>query len=488
MRTASSLLVALLLSAPAFAQELQVEAPNQTLKVSSGGKPVGELALPMAPRQLLLRGSQAYLAMGPAGLWVIDLSHPDAPAVLARFAEGHDVTGVLPGTGNTILAVEASWSVVPYDVTNPAAPAMTSLGSFPSGSAPVVLTPSAPQAPAPVEKPKPTAPAVITGFVSRVVQGAVVFDKGTEDGLLVGAHVEIFAQTPIDRPNPTTGAIEHTPSNESMAVMAVKSAQDHGAVADLNRGDIVRVGDRFVVTNAPVTERLIWGKSPEYRQQVLLVLRPFLELNALGVGSISELRYSYHFEIPLTVELAVAPLGFELRGGSGTRAFPTQLGVTAYYDTDYFAVGLGIGTSFYADLPSTVAPFTPVVASQSIISRAALFLNARLGSVDGLSLEVRNSSVVREAFVGDPMTFHWGSTQVAGYIPLNRQLTLQLQGGGGDNGWAFGEAGIRTYFRGTGGAGTIIVPLCVGGGGFIGSNTITGSAGPLVSLGVELRL
>lgn len=491
MRSAPLSILALVLCASslATAQSLRVDAADQTLQVSLDGKPAGQLALPAKPRQLLVRGVQAYLAMGPAGLWVIDLSHPDAPVVLAKLAEGHDVTGVLPGTGNTVLAVEASWSVVPYDVTNPAAPAITSL-QLPTSSPWVVGTEPTPppvaNPPAPVAPTPPPIPAVTTGSVTRVVLGSVVLDRGSDDGLKVGSRVEIFSQAPVERPNATTGDMERTPSNESMAVLSVKAVQPHGAVADLSRGDLVHVGDRFVLTTAPVTERLIWGRRQEFHHQATVILRPVLETGVLGVGSLSELRYSYHFDVPLTVEAMVSPLGFELRSGTGTRAFPTQLGAVAYYDTDYFAIGVGVGATFYSELPSALFPLSGPVTTSSAAARTAMYLNARLGSLDGLSLEVRNSIVVREAFFGEPATFHWGSTQVAGFIPLTRQLTLELQGGGGENGWGFGEVGIRTYFRGTGGAGTVIVPLCVGGGGFFTSGS--GAGGPLVSIGVEVRL
>jgi len=109
-----------------------------------------------------------------------------------------------------------------------------------------------------------------------------------------------------------------------------------------------------------------------------------------------------------------------------------------------------------------------------------------MGSIDGLNLEVRNSFVYREGTIGEGgnMNFQWGSTEVRGSIPLNKRLSMILESGGGDNGWVYGEVGIKTYFSGNGGRGTVIVPIGIGVGGF---QEVPAAIGPLLSFGVEYR-
>ena len=73
-------------------------------------------------------------------------------------------------------------------------------------------------------------------------------------------------------------------------------------------------------------------------------------------------------------------------------------------------------------------------------------------------------------------------------IPLMRRLSLQLAGGGSTT-WWFGTIGARTYLRGSGGPGTIVLTGGVGATGITEENYDRGigAYGPLLTLGIDYR-
>jgi hypothetical protein len=482
-----SALIAVLAFAPFPARAavpIHVSIEQRTLVVTQDEKPISRLMLPAEPRQILTRGAFTYVALGTAGLWVIDLTQPESPVVAARVEEGHDIVGVLAAPGTTVLVIQSPYSVLSYDMANPAAPAL--VAAIPTGPpAEPPPPPPPPRAPAMPQEPPapPPAPEPISGRVLRIASGMALLDRGSADGLPVGAHVEIFSSRMVWRLSPRTGSVELAPSRESVGVLLVRVVDEHAATAEITRGTAIRVGDEFVVTDAPVTEHLIFPARQDYHHRIEAVLRPFVEINAVAVGFVNDFRYRYHFDAPFQVEVGVTPLAFEIRGGAGDEQVPTAFDFTALYDHDYFAIGLGVGSLVYgAESGSVGGPLTP--ASPAAL-RFGLYQTVRLGAVDGLMVELRNSFVFRERTIGDgsQMTFQWGSTEIQGNIPLHRRVSLLLDGGGGNNGWAYGEIGIRTFFSGSGGPGTIIVPIAAG----VGSFTTIGATGPLVSIGIEWR-
>ena len=79
-RLALALLCALALG-PAHARAqasggLQVRPTDDGLRVERAGVEVGRLALPARPRDVLLEGRSAWVALGREGLWRVDLSDP----------------------------------------------------------------------------------------------------------------------------------------------------------------------------------------------------------------------------------------------------------------------------------------------------------------------------------------------------------------------------------------------------------------------------
>jgi hypothetical protein len=478
LRTAL-LTCALLVAANAQASDPpagDVAEQDGALVVRRGGAETGRLILPARARQIVLRGDLALVALGPAGLWIVDVSDPGRPVVAARLAEGKDVVGVLLGQGAAVHVVEASYAIASYDLADPKAPRALAFSA--AAAAPQAGTVAPPA----------SAPARIEGRVLQVKSGRAIVDRGSADGLAIGARIQVLSQEPVERPNLSTGATELVPSDEPVAVLEIDVIDQHRASAPLHRGDRCRSGDRFVTTSEPPSERLFMPPRQDYAHRLTVTFRPIIELGTLGLGSISDVRYGYHFDMPLAIEVGATPLAFEVRRGEAPRQYPTAVDVTALYDTDFFAVGLGAGGLIYS--PHEVNQYAPDVFTPTRVTTGstsfhfALAQAARLGNVDGLSLEVRNMFVYRTSEGATQAAFHWGSTDVHGNVPLTRRLTLTGGGGGGDNGWGYGELGVRAYFKGTGGAGTVIVPMTVGIGGFTRGDS---NAGPLLSIGIELR-
>jgi hypothetical protein len=450
------------------------------LVVERRGVEIGRLSLPALPRQIALRGQVGFIALGPLGLWVVDVSDPSRPVAASKIAEGKDVVGVLLGPGTLVHVVEASYSLSSFDVSDPKLPH------------PQAFSPAAPTASAVAGGGTPVGiqagPRRVAGTIVEVRSGRVIVDRGSADGLARDRRIQILSQELIDRPNLLTGATERVPSQEPVAVLEIDAVDEHRASAPVHRGDRCRPGDRFVTTTEPPTERLFMPPRQDFVHRLAVVFRPFIELGTLGLGSLSDFRYGYRFPFPLSLEVGVSPLAFEVRRGQGPRQYPTELDATAFYDTDFFAVGLGAGAMAYSarQVERWEGGSMPVLVTEGKAAvHLALVQGARLGSVDGLSVEMRNGFVYRKEDDSEAQAaFHWGSTDVHGHVPLTRRLTLSAGGGRGSNGWAYGELGIKAYFRGTGGAGTMIVPVSVGVGGLTRG---VSRVGPLLTIGLELR-
>jgi hypothetical protein len=73
-------------------------------------------------------------------------------------------------------------------------------------------------------------------------------------------------------------------------------------------------------------------------------------------------------------------------------------------------------------------------------------------------------------------------------VPLTRQLGLFGAGGAGENGWAFGELGVRTYVGGLGARGTAVLSASIGYASIFDGPSHETVGGPSVAFGCEWRL
>ncbi len=104
----------------------------------------------------------------------------------------------------------------------------------------------------------------------------------------------------------------------------------------------------------------------------------------------------------------------------------------------------------------------------------------RIGQLDGLNLAWQ--STIASTGSG----FKLRSAEATLNLPVSTRFSIFMDGGGGD-GFAFGDLGVRSYLGGVGGPGTVILSLGLGLGSIMDGapETLTG---PSLMLGLEFRL
>lgn len=91
-------------------------------------------------------------------------------------------------------------------------------------------------------------------------------------------------------------------------------------------------------------------------------------------------------------------------------------------------------------------------------------------------------------FVRSPEGFVFGMGRAELGVPVSSTLGLFAAGGGGENGWGFGEVGVRSFFGGTGAPGTVMLSASLGGAGVFDGPAHENVIGPSVAFGMEWRL
>lgn len=417
------------------------------------------------------RGPTLYVPLTSGGVAVIDTSVDGAPKLLTTVLEGRFITRLMLD-GDRLIALETREEALVLSLAEPARPKLVRSGSSPS--APVVV--------APVESPAVVAPSPPTavGTVTEVVGGRVIFEGGTEKGFRKGVRVQILSQRKVPKPDLVTGAIVEVPSGEVTAVLAIEQADAARAMAILGRGDVAEKGDRVELTNDAVSERLFFPRRAPFEWRFGFVVRPFLGLEGTTkpVGIIVDAFVSwYPTTLPLSVTAMAAPFGFVIN--SKEPHYPGTFSLMGGYSTDYFEIALGAGA-----LTGNVGPCFPNELGVTVCEVNTGFTinqHLRLGSIDGFHLAWYSSIFSR------PTQFVFGVGRGEVSIPLTSRLGLFAGGGGGENGWAGGELGVRTSLGGAGAPGTVMLRASLGYSALFDGPTREFVGGPAVSFGMEWR-
>lgn len=419
------------------------------------------------------RGATRYVPLTTGGVAVIDASVEGAPKLLGTVLEGRFITRLLLD-GDRLVALETREEALVLSLADPARPTLVRGGS--PSSAPVVV--------APVEAPvvpgsAPVAPAAM-GTVTEVVGGRVIFEGGTEKGFRKGVRVQILSQRKVPKPDLVTGAIVEVPSGEVTAVLAIEQADSTRAMAVLGRGDVAEKGDRVELTNDAVSERLFFPRRAPFEWRFGFVVRPFLGLEGTTkpVGIIVDAYVSwYPSTLPLSVTAMASPFGFVINGKEPH--YPGTFSVMGGYSTDFFEIALGVGA-----LTGNIGPCFPNelgVTTCEVNTGFTINQHLRLGSIDGFHLAWYSSIFSR------PTQFVFGVGRGEVSIPLTSRLGLFAGGGGGENGWAGGELGVRTSLGGAGAPGTVMLRASLGYSALFDGPTREFVGGPAVSFGMEWR-
>ncbi|HND31483.1 MAG TPA: hypothetical protein PLA94_15885, partial [Myxococcota bacterium] len=238
-----------------------------------------------------------------------------------------------------------------------------------------------------------------------------------------------------------------------------------------------------------------------------LILRPFLALDKLGVGSANVAWATLVFEKPWYLSAQLSPLA--VGGVTSGPAVNIAGTVSGGYETQYFSVGLGGGgstlgpTALNADARELVPP-EDIPAGVLTITQ-----EARLGARDGLHVSVRNffllvpaySCVWNDYYYGySPTGGESGCTQTGqeftyGGIGLDLQVPVGIRTDivgsftTTGSGVLAAEGGVSTWLRGNGDKGSLGLRV---GAGYGSQQTLFGGrrelAGPMVSVGIRYRL
>jgi hypothetical protein len=467
-------------SALAQAPSFVVRPVEDGIQIVEGERELGRLPLGRVTA-LAVRGTAAWVALAAGGVAVVDLTQPSAPREVTRVAEGRVISRLML-TEQELLLVELRPDLRVLDVSDPLRPVeKASIGA--GVGAPSVSTAVA----APAVRDAAPRPAPAGRTVARVVQvtrGRVVFDAGAAAGLREGSHVRIVSRRLVEKPDLATGGTSQQPSNEVTAVLRIEQADANAALARLGRGDIAYAGDLAALTDEPLSERIFLPRKTPFSTRAAFRVRPFLglETSSKPVGILADVYGSYYFDdLPLRIEAGVAPAGFTVGGKDAHR--PIVAAGTVAYTTDYFEIGLGAGALVGSRGPCVGSSIGEVSASAPCEDNTGFTINQvlRLGAIDGLSLYFQSSIFSR------PEQFVMGVARGEIQLPLTSRLGLFGGGGGGENGWSFGDVGVRTYVGGTGTAGTKVFSASLGYAGIFDGPSGEEVGGPSVAFGIEWR-
>jgi hypothetical protein len=231
------------------------------------------------------------------------------------------------------------------------------------------------------------------------------------------------------------------------------------------------------ITEAPLSESLFLPRRAPFNWRLGFVARPYLGIGRTGtfpVGILADGYVAYTFdEIPLSLFVEASPVGTAVLGNEAH--YPGVFTLGATYVTDYVEVGLGGGA-----LIGNEGPCGDGICEEN---NGATFNQAlRLGALDGIHLKWSSSIFARNT----GFVFGVGRGEVA--VPVSSRLALFGGGGAGENGWGYGEIGVRSFFGGTGAAGTWVLQTSLGGAAIFDGPGREVIGGPLVAVGMEWRL
>jgi hypothetical protein len=106
----------------------------------------------------------------------------------------------------------------------------------------------------------------------------------------------------------------------------------------------------------------------------------------------------------------------------------------------------------------------------------------RLGALDGIHLKWSSSIFARDT----GFVFGVGRGELA--VPVSSRLGVFAGGGAGENGWGYGEVGVRSFLGGAGTPGTLMLQASLGGAAIFDGPSRETIGGPSVAFGLEWRM
>ncbi|MEI8259680.1 MAG: hypothetical protein WCJ30_28775, partial [Deltaproteobacteria bacterium] len=308
------------------------------------------------------------------------------------------------------------------------------------------------------------------GTVLEAHGATVVISLGRAQGIRGDERVEIGASRGAS--GDEGGEIASTVVGRVREVAAGRATVEIGFGEPVVMGDNVRVTTRATTGSMAAPPRsgnlLAFGGS----------VRAIIPIGTLGLGTLADLWASWHATFPFALRARLYPVGGVYvdsgRFGSGGESGGLiGASLEAMFDSQYFAIGLGIGAAQYN-------------SSQFGFGITQVL---RVGALDGFNLYAQNHLLVASG------QFQYGGTDATIQIPLSRSWWLTIRGGGSVAPYGFTEVGMRIATQGNGRGGTLFVTPSIG---WAGMNTgasysspysggYSFRAGPTVGIALEYR-
>lgn len=434
---------------------------------------------------------RTLIACGAAGLWVVQRTASGDFTLTAVQDLGGDVVGLFRRDGRIwaeVARLEARPVLRGSGADTGTTGSAGSTGSFPTE------TPS-PEAPATAAATKPgqgkatldaheaeQPEAVLReGRVTEVGLGEVIVDLGRGDGLKIGDRIELSVIV-----KETVGG-EEASAPEVLAVGVVRTVADNYCRVDLGVNERVPLGATARVVDRGKTESRMAPPRAGGLWELGLRLRPFVDLDGLGGGLLTQSWVAYHFESPLMLSVEVHPFGFaDGEGETKKTVIPAAAFFSVAYDREVFGLGMGVGIQTVKDTEFEGTSGTGTLLTQRL----------RLGARDGINMDLRNDIVLFHS------QFDFASFVGSAMIPVGTRAWLLFEGGGGSTGWGYGEIGLRSLLRGNGQKGSVFLSVTLGGQAVFETRRTTCFqdtfsfpcennqmyAGPMLGIGGEYRL
>jgi hypothetical protein len=441
-----------------------------------------------------------YLALAAGGVAVVTMV--DGRWVLSQtLLPGQAVSHVMVD-GSRLHAFVIAESVTSFDVRSPGTPLLALPTMSPTTTPTTTATPPSPLPP---PSPPPTPPLsttesrAIVAMVVEVREGRIVIDHGSSSGFERGVRVKVISQRLVKKPDLEAGGVAMRPSNEVTAVVALEEAEAGRAMGILGRGDVAMPGDLVEVTEAPLSESLFLPRRAPFHWRLGFVVRPYLGIGGGGtfpIGVLADGYVAYTFEdLPISLFVEASPVGTAILGNEAH--YPGVFTLGATYITDFVEVGLGGGALIGNKGPCALIvdevdtdgdgfadQFRERRDERSCEGNTGATFNQvlRLGAIDGIHLKWSSSIFARDT----GFVFGVGRAELA--VPVSSRLGLFGGGGGGENGWGYGEIGVRSFFGGTGAPGSYMLQASLGGAAIFDGPSREVIGGPLVAVGMEWRL
>ncbi|MBW2263777.1 MAG: hypothetical protein JRG91_17585 [Deltaproteobacteria bacterium] len=293
----------------------------------------------------------------------------------------------------------------------------------------------------------------ITGRVISVKNLRVHVDMGSKHGVEKGMRVAVIPKSAV-KDHPKYGPPFMCGDNPDVtAIVELDEVGETTSSGIIGRASAATKGDAVVVTSLAPTDR---RRRPVFPHQygniwdVSLRFRILADVAGDGAGFPMELMFSYQFAAPVKITAFMAPSFFGTQEGGDSVA---TVGLMLAYSSRFFELGFGLGGYHLRG---------------GRIHTLAFQQKVRIGAEHGLRLEFLNSLVWDHDGWGDDRGLRYDSTIAEIVIPVHARVALYLEGGGGgentDVSWMRITTGVHIYVRGTGGPGTIVVPIGIGGG------------------------